>query len=102
MVNNKKEFVKEITPMEENFSQWYTDVVLKTDLVDYSPVRGCMVIKPYGYGIWEGIQRVADLRFKKTGHKNAYFPLLIPESFLEKEANHFERSEEHTSELQSR
>src|SRR5699024_4873961 len=90
MVNNKKEFVKEITPMEENFSQWYTDVVLKTDLVDYSPVRGCMVIKPYGYGIWEGIQRVADLRFKKTGHKNAYFPLLIPESFLEKEANHSE------------
>lgn len=88
--NNKQEFVKEITSMEEDFSQWYTDVILKTDMVDYSPVRGCMVIKPYGYAVWEGIQRVADWRFKKTGHKNAYFPLLIPESFLKKEADHFE------------
>lgn len=88
--NNEQKFVKEITPMEENFSQWYTDVILKTDMVDYSPVRGCMVIKPYGFSVWEGIQRVTDWRFKKTGHKNAYFPLLIPESFLEKEASHFE------------
>ena len=86
----EQEFVKEITSMEEDFSQWYTDVILKTDLVDYAPVKGCMVIKPYGYGIWEGIQRVMDRRFKETGHKNAYFPLLIPESFLKKEADHFE------------
>lgn len=91
-MGNKKEqdFVKEITPMEEDFSQWYTDVILKTDMVDYAPVKGCMVIKPYGYGVWEGIQRVTDRRFKETGHKNAYFPLLIPESFLTKEADHFE------------
>jgi prolyl-tRNA synthetase len=91
-MSNKKqqEFVKEITPMEVDFSQWYTDVILKTDLVDYAPVKGCMVIKPYGYGIWEGIQRVTDRRFKETGHKNAYFPLLIPESYLQKEADHFE------------
>ncbi|MDD2481816.1 MAG: proline--tRNA ligase [Lutispora sp.] len=91
-MGNKKEqdFVKEITPMEEDFSQWYTDVILKTDMVDYAPVKGCMVIKPYGYGVWEGIQRVMDRRFKETGHKNAYFPLLIPESFLKKEADHFE------------
>jgi len=61
---NEKDFVKEITPMEEDFSQWYTDVVLKTDMVDYAPVKGCMVIKPYGYGLWEGIQRVSDRRFK--------------------------------------
>jgi len=91
-MGNKKEqdFVKEITPMEEDFSQWYTDVILKTDMVDYAPVKGCMVIKPYGYGVWEQIQRVTDRRFKETGHKNAYFPLLIPESFLKKEAEHFE------------
>lgn len=88
--NDEQKFVKEITPMEKDFSRWYTDVVLKTDLVDYSPVRGCMVIKPYGYSIWENIQRVTDWRFKKTGHKNAYFPLLIPESFLKKEVEHFE------------
>ena len=90
MENGKQDFVKEITPMEEDFSQWYTDVILKTDMVDYAPVKGCMVIKPYGYGVWEGIQRVADRRFKETGHKNAYFPLLIPESFLSKEADHCE------------
>lgn len=86
----QQEFVKEITPMEEDFSQWYTDVILKTDMVDYAPVKGCMVIKPYGYGVWEGIQRVMDSRFKATGHKNAYFPLLIPENYLKKEAEHFE------------
>jgi len=88
--NNEQKFVKEITPMEKDFAQWYTDIILKTDMVDYSPVRGCMVIKPYGYSVWEGIQRVADMRFKKTGHKNAYFPLLIPESFLRREADHFQ------------
>ena len=77
---NEQEFVKEVTPMEEDFSQWYTDIILKTDMVDYAPVKGCMVIKPYGYGVWEQIQRVMDRRFK-SGAQNAYFPLLIPESF---------------------
>lgn len=86
----EQQFVKEITPMEEDFAQWYTDIVLKAELADYSPVRGCMVIRPYGYGIWEGIQKFADERFKKTGHKNAYFPVVIPESLLKKEADHFE------------
>ncbi len=86
----KQEFVTHITPREEDFSQWYTDVITKTDLVDYSPVKGCMVIKPYGYGIWELIQQEMDARFKATGHKNAYFPLFIPESLLQKEAEHVE------------
>ena len=67
----KKEFVEQITSQEENFSQWYTDVVRKTDMVDYSLVKGCMVIKPYGYGVWELIQHELDSRFKATGHKNA-------------------------------
>ncbi len=87
---NNKDFVKEITPMEVDFPQWYTDVILKTDLVDYSPVKGFMVIKPYGYAIWENIQQFLDRRFKDTGHKNCYFPLLIPESLLNKEAEHVE------------
>ncbi len=85
-----QEFVSHITPRGEDFSQWYTDVILKADLVDYAPVRGCMVIKPYGYGIWELIQQEMDRRFKDTGHKNAYFPMLIPESLLLKEAEHVE------------
>ena len=89
---SKKEnvFVKEITSMEEDFSQWYTDVVVKTDMVDYSPVKGCMVIKPYGYAVWENIQNQMDGRFKETGVENAYFPVVIPESLLKKEADHFE------------
>ncbi len=90
MAKAKQEFVTHLTPREEDFSQWYTDVILKTDLVDYSPVKGCMVIKPYGYGIWENIQRELDDRFKATGHKNAYFPLFIPESLLKKEIEHVE------------
>lgn len=90
MSKKNKQFVEEITPMEVDFPQWYTDVILKTDLVDYSPVKGFMVIKPYGYGIWENIQAFADRRFKETGHKNCYFPLLIPESLLTKEAEHVE------------
>lgn len=84
------EFVQHIASRAEDFPQWYTDVVLKTDMVDYSDVKGCMVIKPYGYGVWELIQRQMDERFKATGHKNAYFPLLIPESLLLKEAEHVE------------
>ncbi|NLI59895.1 MAG: proline--tRNA ligase [Clostridiales bacterium] len=90
MSKKKQEFVAHITSKEEDFSRWYTDIILKTDLVDYSPVRGSMVIKPYGYEIWENIQKELDERFKATGHKNAYFPLFIPESLLQKEADHVE------------
>ncbi len=86
----EKEFVKEIADIETNFAQWYTDVVLKTQLVDYGPVKGTMVIRPYGYAIWENIQRELDARFKATGHENAYFPLFIPYSYLLKEAEHVE------------
>lgn len=86
----KKEKVLEITPRSEDFAQWYTDVILKNKLVDYSPVKGFMTIRPYGYGIWENIQAAYDKRFKETGHKNMYFPLLIPESLLQKEAEHVE------------
>lgn len=84
------EFVRHIASRAEDFPQWYTDVILKTDMVDYSDVKGCMVIKPYGYGVWELIQQEMDARFKATGHKNAYFPLFIPESLLMKEAEHVE------------
>src|SRR5690554_3339001 len=90
MGKKEQQFVTDIIPREEDFYQWYTDVILKADLVDYAPVRGCMVIKPYGYGIWENIQKELDRRFKETGHENAYFPLLIPESLLRKEAEHVE------------
>ncbi len=90
MAINEKDKVQEITPMEKDFAQWYTDVILKTELVDYAPVKGFMVIRPYGYAIWENIQAAYDKRFKETGHKNLYFPLLIPESLLEKEAEHVE------------
>lgn len=86
----KKQKVEAITPMDQDFAQWYTDVISKTELVDYSPVKGFMVIRPYGYAIWENIQREYDKRFKETGHKNMYFPLLIPESLLKKEAEHVE------------
>ena len=87
---NEKEFVREITPQEEDFSQWYLDIVLKTEMMDYAPVKGCMAIRPYGYAIWENIQRLLDKRIKDTGHQNAYFPLFIPESLLQKEADHVE------------
>ena len=90
MAKKQQEFVTQITPREENFSQWYTDVVLKTEMVDYGPVKGTMVIRPYGYGVWELIQKEMDARFKATGHQNTYFPLLIPKSFLEREAEHVE------------
>ncbi len=84
------EFVKDIADINADFPQWYTDVVLKTGLVDYGPVKGTMVIRPYGYALWENIQRELDDRFKATGHENAYFPMLIPYSFLMKEAEHVE------------
>ena len=85
-----KQFVKEIADINTDFPQWYTDVVLKTQLVDYGPVKGTMVIRPYGYAIWENIQKELDARFKATGHQNAYFPMLIPQSLLQKEAEHVE------------
>lgn len=81
---------KEITSHLEDYSQWYNDLVLKGGLADYSPVKGCMVIKPYGFALWEGMRDVLDKMFKDTGHQNAYFPLFIPKSFLSREADHVE------------
>lgn len=86
----ESEFVKEITPKSQDYSQWYVDVIRKAELMDYAPVKGCMVIRPYGYAIWERVQEGLDRRFKATGHMNAYFPMFIPESFLLKEAEHVE------------
>ena len=86
----KQKLVKEITSMEEDFPRWYTDVVVKAELVDYSSVRGCMILKPYGYAIWENIQHLLDQRFKELGHENVYMPLFIPESLLQKEKDHVE------------
>jgi prolyl-tRNA synthetase len=80
--------VESITPMDVDFAQWYTDVCKKADLIDYSSVRGCMIIRPYGYAIWENIQKNLDARFKATGHENVYMPLFIPESLLNKEKEH--------------
>lgn len=93
MSNDKKQeknVVKEITPQSEDFSRWYLDVIKKADLMDYAPVRGCIVFKPDGYEIWELIQRELDARFKATGHRNAYFPIFIPESFFQREKEHVE------------
>ena len=81
---------KELTSKEDNYSQWYNDLVVKADLAENSAVRGCMVIKPYGYAIWEKMQAALDGLFKKTGHMNVYFPLFIPKSFLSREAEHVE------------
>src|SRR5512145_2594653 len=81
---------KKLTTRADDFSAWYNEVVLRAELADYSPVRGCMVIRPAGYGIWERMQRALDDMFKATGHQNAYFPLFIPESFLHREAKHVE------------
>src|SRR6201988_1137587 len=81
---------KEITSRKDDYSQWYLDVVKKADLAENSDVRGCMVIKPYGYAIWEKMQQALDKMFKDTGHVNAYFPLFVPKSFLEKEEEHAE------------
>ena len=84
----KERTMKEITPRSQDFSQWYLDVVLKGELADYGPVKGCMIVRPYGYAIWEAMQADMDRRIKETGHVNAYFPLFIPKSFLEKEKEH--------------
>ncbi len=90
MSNNKNEFVKEITNIEEDFSQWYTDVVLKADLADYTDIKGFIAIRPYGFAIWENIKNYMDSEFKKAGVTNLYMPVLIPESLLNKEEEHVE------------
>jgi prolyl-tRNA synthetase len=81
---------KRITPQSEDFDRWYVDTVLRAELADYAPIKGCMVIRPYGYALWENIQGALDAMIKRTGHENMYFPLLIPKSYLEKEAQHVE------------
>ena len=81
---------KGVTPKSQNYSKWYTDVITKAELADYGPVKGTMIIRPYGFQIWENIKNIFDNEFKKTGHTNAYFPLFIPKSFLNKEADHVE------------
>jgi prolyl-tRNA synthetase len=90
MSEQPEDFVTKITRQSEDFSRWYLDVVRRAELADYSPVKGCMVIRPYGYAIWELIQQDLDRRFKETGHVNAYFPLFIPESLIMREAEHVE------------
>ena len=82
--------LKDLTKSDENYSQWYNDLVVKAGLAENSAVRGCMVIKPYGYAIWENIQKVLDGKFKATGHQNVSMPMLIPESLLQKEKDHVE------------
>ena len=89
MADNKK-LVEQITSMDEDFAKWYTDIVKKADLIDYSSVKGCMIIRPYGYAIWENIQKILDTRFKETGVENVYMPMFIPESLLTKEKDHVE------------
>ncbi len=88
--NKTEKLVQNITSMEEDFTQWYTDVVKKADLIDYSSVKGCMVYRPYGYAIWENIQKILDTRFKELGHENVYMPMFITESLLNKEKEHVE------------
>ena len=90
MSKNEENFVKEITNIEEDFAKWYTDIVIKADLADYTDTKGCIAIKPYGYAIWENIQKYTDEKFKKAGVKNIYLPVLIPESLLNKEKEHVE------------
>ena len=89
MRENKK-LVEAITPINEDFAQWYTDICLKAELVDYSAVKGCVILRPYGYAIWENIQKLLDARFKATGHENVAMPIFIPESLLQKEKDHVE------------
>ena len=79
-----------ITPKSQDYNKWYTDVITKAELADYGPVKGTMVIRPYGFEIWDRVKNSFDKRFKDTGHSNAYFPLFIPKSFLSKEAEHVE------------
>ena len=85
-----EKLVKDITSMDEDFAKWYTDIVLKAELVDYSSVKGCVVFRPYSYAIWENIQKDLDARFKATGHENVYMPMFISERLLQKEKDHVE------------
>ncbi len=89
-MKNEKKLVSEITSMDVDFAKWYTDICKKADLIDYSSVKGCMIIRPYGYAIWENIQKILDARFKELGHENVYMPMFIPESLLQKEKDHVE------------
>jgi prolyl-tRNA synthetase len=89
-VSQNERFVKKITPKSVDFSRWYVEIIQKAELADYAPIKGMMVIRPYGYSIWENIQSVVDKRIKESGHTNAYFPLFIPEGFLQKETEHLE------------
>ena len=84
----QKKMVEEITSMDEDFTKWYTDIVKKAELIDYSSVRGCYILRPYGYAIWENIQKILDGRFKELGHENVSMPMFIPESLLQKEKDH--------------
>ncbi|MGQ9671599.1 MAG: proline--tRNA ligase [Candidatus Aminicenantales bacterium] len=88
LVSQAERLVKQITPKSEDFSRWYVEIIRKTEMADYAPMKGMMVIRPYGYAVWENIQRLLDKRIKEAGHVNAYFPLFIPESFLRKEMEH--------------
>lgn len=90
MAQNDKKLVEAITPMAQDFGQWYTDVVTKADLIGYTSVKGCMIYRPYGYAIWENIQNILDTRFKETEHENVYMPMFIPETLLNKEKEHVE------------
>ncbi|HHF52267.1 MAG TPA: proline--tRNA ligase, partial [Candidatus Aminicenantes bacterium] len=89
-MDEKNRYVQKITPKSSDFSRWYVEVIRKAELADYAPMKGMMVIRPYGYAAWENIKDLMDKRIKETGHKNAYFPLFIPESFLKKETEHLE------------
>src|SRR5690554_4321413 len=89
-MSKDKKLVEEITSMEEDFAKWYTDIVKKAELAEYSSVRGCVIIRPYGYAVWELIQKNLDRMFKQTGHENVYMPMFIPESLLQKEKDHVE------------
>ncbi len=89
-MNKEERFVTEITPKSEDFSKWYTEIIRRAELADYAPMKGMMIIRPYGFAIWENIQRLLDNRIKETGHVNAYFPMFIPETFLQKEIDHLE------------
>ncbi len=90
MAKKNQKMVEEITAMDVDFAQWYTDICKKAELVSYTSVKGCMVIRPYGYAIWENIQRILDAKFKETGHVNVNMPMFIPESLLQKEKDHVE------------
>ena len=90
MAKDNKKKVEQITDMEVDFAQWYTDVCKKAELIDYSSIKGMFIYRPYGYAIWENIQKELDRRFKETGHENVYLPMLIPESLLQKEKDHVE------------